>query len=49
MLADACRQCMITMDIECISTLCMLQKQRIEVTELVDGGEYPEQVIQQKG
>ena len=31
MLAEVCRRCMVVMDTDCISSLCMLQKQRIEV------------------
>ena len=52
MLADVCRQCMITMDVECISTLCMLQKQRIEVTDHADissDGHFYEEDVQHKG
>ena len=50
MLAEVCRQCMVTMDIDCISSLCMLQKQRIEVDiSPVPGGEIATQDVEHHG
>ena len=53
MLAEVCRQCMITMDIDCISGLCILQNQRISISKIIDvsisGDEIATQDVEHHG